>query len=88
MTLNQSTMQAVRLLRCQSEPELVTIPVPEPGPGEVLRRAPSRLRSTWPRPRRSGGKSAGDGLLDQIRDRIGAVRESRLGQAVACVGSG
>ena len=30
-------MQAVRLLRWQSEPELVTIPVPEPGPGEVLK---------------------------------------------------
>jgi alcohol dehydrogenase, propanol-preferring len=29
-------MRALRLLRWQSEPELVTIPVPCPGPGEVL----------------------------------------------------
>ena len=29
-------MPAVRLLRWQSEPELVGVPVPEPGPGEVL----------------------------------------------------
>jgi alcohol dehydrogenase, propanol-preferring len=29
-------MRAVRLTRWQGEPELVTIPVPEPGPGEVL----------------------------------------------------
>ncbi len=36
VTLNQETMPAVRLLRWQSEPELVTVPAPEPGPGEVL----------------------------------------------------
>jgi NADPH:quinone reductase-like Zn-dependent oxidoreductase len=29
-------MRAVRLLRRRSEPELATVPVPEPGPGEVL----------------------------------------------------
>jgi len=29
-------MRALRLVRWQAEPELVTIPVPEPGPGEVL----------------------------------------------------
>ena len=29
-------MPAVRLLRWQSEPELVAVPAPEPGPGEVL----------------------------------------------------
>jgi len=34
--LNQATMRAVRLLRRRSEPELATVPVPEPGPGEVL----------------------------------------------------
>jgi len=34
--LNQETMRAVRLLRRRSEPELATVPVPEPGPGEVL----------------------------------------------------
>jgi alcohol dehydrogenase, propanol-preferring len=36
VTLNQETMPAVRLLRWQSEPELVTVPTPEPGAGEVL----------------------------------------------------
>jgi alcohol dehydrogenase, propanol-preferring len=36
VTLNQETMPAVRLLRWQSEPELVAVPAPEPGPGEVL----------------------------------------------------
>ena len=36
MTLNQEMMPAVRLLRWQSEPKLVAVPVPEPGPGEVL----------------------------------------------------
>jgi alcohol dehydrogenase, propanol-preferring len=36
VTLNQETMPAVRLLRWRSEPELVAVPVPEPGPGEVL----------------------------------------------------
>jgi alcohol dehydrogenase, propanol-preferring len=35
VTLNQA-MRAVRLTRWQGEPELVTIPVPQPGPGEVL----------------------------------------------------
>src|SRR6516165_5365543 len=29
-------MRAVRLLRWQSEPELVAVPAPRPGPGEVL----------------------------------------------------
>ena len=29
-------MPAVRLLRWRSEPELATVLVPEPGPGEVL----------------------------------------------------
>jgi len=29
-------MRALRLVRWQAEPELVTVPVPEPGPGEVL----------------------------------------------------
>ena len=32
----ERTMPAVRLVRWQAEPELVTVPVPEPGPGEVL----------------------------------------------------
>jgi hypothetical protein len=36
VTLNQATIRAVRLLRRRSEPELATVPVPEPGPGEVL----------------------------------------------------
>jgi propanol-preferring alcohol dehydrogenase len=36
VTLNQETMPAVRLLRWRSEPELVAVQVPEPGPGEVL----------------------------------------------------
>ncbi|HWM96021.1 MAG TPA: alcohol dehydrogenase catalytic domain-containing protein, partial [Streptosporangiaceae bacterium] len=36
MTLSQETMPAVRLLGWQSEPELVAVPAPEPGPGEVL----------------------------------------------------
>jgi D-arabinose 1-dehydrogenase-like Zn-dependent alcohol dehydrogenase len=36
VTLNQETTPAVRLLRWRSEPELVAVPVPEPGPGEVL----------------------------------------------------
>jgi D-arabinose 1-dehydrogenase-like Zn-dependent alcohol dehydrogenase len=33
VTLNQETMAAVRLLRWQSEAELVAVPVPEPGLG-------------------------------------------------------
>jgi propanol-preferring alcohol dehydrogenase len=32
----ERTMRALRLVRWQAEPELVTMPVPEPGPGEVL----------------------------------------------------
>ena len=32
----EPTMRALRLVRWQAEPELVTVPVPRPGPGEVL----------------------------------------------------
>jgi propanol-preferring alcohol dehydrogenase len=36
VTLNQAKMPALRLLRWQSEPVLVPVRIPEPGPGEVL----------------------------------------------------
>jgi hypothetical protein len=42
VTLNQETMPAVRLLRWQSEPELVTVPAPSP--------APARCWSKWKPP--------------------------------------
>jgi Zn-dependent alcohol dehydrogenase len=47
-------MPAVRLLRWQSEPELVAVQVPEPGPGEVLLKVDAGLRHSdlyltdWP----------------------------------------
>jgi D-arabinose 1-dehydrogenase-like Zn-dependent alcohol dehydrogenase len=54
VTLNQTVMPAVRLLRWQSEPELVAVQVPEPGPGEVLLKVDAGLRHSdlyltdWP----------------------------------------
>ena len=39
-------MRAIQYTRIGGEPELVDIPKPEPGPGEVLLRSPRRASAT------------------------------------------